>query len=105
MRLLSEFGTNIHIDDELLPEDARDYTWQNAYLLQDCLELTDCWVATICKKQFCSGEMHWEYVGEKMFDHIPSKNELLALLAKYNAIYNGYVCVDKCKRVIERDAE
>ena len=102
MRLISEHGNDFHINDDLIPENTKDWFWNKCYLFSEEVELEECWVASVYRKNWDHGRNpEYEYAGEKLYDHEPSKEELLWLMAHFDSVRNGYVTVEKALRYHE----
>ena len=102
MKLISEYGANIHIDNKQIPKEAIRCS-QRAYLFNDGVELEKCWVATlyendVVKTMSCD---RYEYIAMRIYDHEPSQNEILMFMAKYDAVDMSYVTIDKAFRLNE----
>ena len=103
MRIISEYGESMSIFDDALPKGMTERAYQTTYMIDDDAYLKKMWVATVCAYGFDSGD--YEYAGERMYDHLPSEDELLALLAKHKAMNSGYVQVEEVFVVDYRNEE
>lgn len=100
MLLVNERGDSFHIDEDLIPQNAQEWLNNKSYMFSEDVELEECWVACVNKRNFDSKE--YEYVGEKVYDHEPTKEELLWLMANHDALRLSYVVVDKALRFREQ---
>lgn len=103
MLAVTEHGDGFVVDDQQTPEELKRYLWNETYLFHENVELINQWVATVCAYDW--NKKKYKYVGEKMYDHEPTKSEILWLMGKYDVVRNGYVIVDKVFCVQEKDDE
>ena len=101
MKLISEYGVSMNVDEKKMPKEALGRTAQKAYLFNDGVELEKCWVATLyendaVKTMSCD---RYEYIATRIYDHEPSQNEILMFMAKYDSMENSYVKIDKSYRL------
>lgn len=104
MKLISEYGVNLHVDNKQIPKEAIRGS-QRAYLIADDAELEKVWVATLFTDNIDYGEYKTktasDCIAQKVFEHEPSQNEILMFMAKYDAVYMSYVTIDKAFRLNE----
>lgn len=100
MYLVTEFGDKVHLDDNNLSEDITRFRFADVKLVSDDTELEKCWVAMVNTRDLSKKE--YEFVGEKVYDHYPTQEELVWLMAQYDALWSGYVTVDEAWRYKEK---
>ena len=103
MKLISEHGINMHIDNKSIPKDALGYGGHRAYLLDDDVTLEKCWAATLYENDITANMRYdrYDYVATRIYDHEPSQNEILMFMAKYDSMRYSYVKIDKSYRIKE----
>ena len=102
MLFVNRYGDNFHIEDDRVPDVNRDWLWNKTYMFPDDARLEECWVASVSKCVPMHSDQY-EYVGEKVYDHEPTKEELLWLMAHFDAVRYSYVTVDKALRYAEEE--
>lgn len=102
MFLVNEYGDKAEIKNELLPKNMTQWCYTDVKMIDDDTHLEKYWVAMV--NVYGLENRAWELAGEKTYDHYPSENELLWLLAQYDAFGpKDYVTVDECYRVRDYD--
>lgn len=103
MYIVDELGRRTHIGDENFPDTMRSRLHNEIYMYNDDTKLKKCWVAEVNKYNFPGfrkdDDYEYEYCNEKVFDHKPTEEELLFLLAKYHISRNGYVKVSEAYQI------
>lgn len=95
MKLLVEHGDSIHIDDEIVSEDTKQWSHSKSFLLHDDDHLEKCWVAYVCHEQFGTRPRTYELVGEEVYDHYPTEEEIMFLMCKHDSLRFSYVTIDE----------
>ena len=98
MYLVNKHGSKVHLNDEMLPESMKEWMCEDARLFQDNVTLQECWLVQVLEKQFHQGATY-EFVEEKLYDHQPSKEELLWLVGKYG--FGAIATVEECYTIKE----
>ena len=101
MIFVTERGDHFQIPDEQIPDGCKEWLWNKTFMFHEDEKLEDCWVASVYKKDFDARPAEYNYAGEKIFDHEPTKEELFFLMASYDAVRFSYVMVDKALRYHE----
>lgn len=99
MLVVNRHGNKFTLPDDLIPEENKEWTYNETYLIPEDTELEECWVVQVCQKGF--NEEHYNFVGEELFDHEPSKDEIIYVMCKNNALRCSYAEVFKCYRYHE----
>lgn len=106
MTIVTENGSVIRTNDRSIVDGLSDHEkshyYDKAVILSDDLELEPCWVATVCRQKW-GRVIEYEFVGEEIYDHEPTKEELLYLMASLEALRHSYVTVDKAWQLKEED--
>ena len=106
MFIIDKYGNKAHIDDESIPENTEmsNFVYSDVYMYPDDTILKECYTAEVVKENWQKrGE--YEYLGQQEFDHYPTKDEILYLLAKFGAGRIGYVSVHKIYKMDSEDDE
>lgn len=101
MKLIDKRGNKVHLEDESLPEEMHKWLYSSVQMMPDESRLEKCWVATLCKKNWQQHNEPYEFVAEEVYDHKPTEEELLWLMAKHDAFRFSYVQVDKAYRLYD----
>lgn len=102
MKLIDERGNKINIPNEQIPEPMKEWLYSSVQMLPDDAKLEKCWVAVLNKQQWGT-KTTYEYITEEVYDHQPTKEELLWLMVKNNALRFSYVEISECYRLHEED--
>ena len=94
MKLVDKRGNKVHIPDKDVPDQMREWLYSSVQMMPDNAKLDPCWVATLCASNWQKRDTY-EYVAEEIYDHKPTEEELLWLMAKNDAFRFSYVTVDK----------
>lgn len=103
MYIVNEYGAKVHLPDETLPESMTQWAYANIKMVEDDTELEECWVAQVNKKPWPpTNKDAAEFVGERVYDHSPTKEELIWLMCEYDALRYSYVSVVPSWRLKEK---
>lgn len=91
MKFIQEDGESFEIDEKALPECLKKYNWQKLYAISESVKFEKIWVAFVYK----FGTKGYECIAKERYDHVPSEDEILKILHKYEAFACGYVTIDK----------
>ena len=100
MYIIDEHGNKGYIDDNQLPESMKEWVFGHVQLINDHFELERCYVAQVNKRSF-ETKNAYDFIGERVYDHYPTKEELIWLLCEYQVLNNGYVSVQEAWRYHE----
>lgn len=83
MYIVTKEGYKLPVDDSSIPEDSYLRFQQTVGLYSDDTELRLVWIAEFNHKKYPTDEnSELEYLGETVFRHKPSKEELLYAMSK-----------------------
>lgn len=99
MRIITKHGDNIQLDNNALPESIKDWTCEEASIIQDNVKLKKCWLVIVQEKDF-TPHSDYEFVEQKIFDYEPTEDDLLFLLSKHS-LFCSIVSVNECYRAYE----
>ena len=105
MLFINEMGKYFHVPNDYIPEENREWCFNKSFMFHDEVDLEECWAVEICKENIHERHNPYEYVGEKIFDHEPTKEEILWVMGKFDAVRFSYARVSKVLRYKEPDDE
>lgn len=94
MNIVNKRGEKTHIDDSVLSEEMTQWLYQSVQMYPDDAELEPIWEVVVTKKHISIGEQD-SVVDVQTFNHKPTKEELIYLLAKNDCYRFGYLTVTK----------
>ncbi len=100
MNIVNKRGEKTHVDDSLLSEDMQSWLYQSVQMYPDDARLVPMWEAVVTRKHISIGESD-AVVDVQTFDHEPTEEELIYLLAKNDCYRFGYITVEKGYRMYE----
>lgn len=100
MNLIDKRGNKVHLPDETVPEEMKEWLYSSVQMVPDDTKLEKCWIASLFAITTL-GHDEYEYVADEKYDHYPTEEELIWLMAKHNKLRFSYVIVDEGYQLAE----
>lgn len=108
MRIIDEKGRSLPVDDSSLDyENGYIPSYSNVVMVCDDVYLQDAWIVT-CQKDLSkkiTRQDELEFVNDKVYDHEPTKDELIQFMCSNGCGLYDIVSVEKGYRLVVREDE